>query len=158
MYTMNENDKNEMLDLVNDKKENYEAKMCGVLMATNGELIKKSFKYGLIGGALGGGMAGASGALSNQYCYLGMTETGIYFVIVGPINVSEIKHAFKVPYNIIKKVKIKSGIIPGRKVVHVYTEDGNLKLALMSNAIGSDIQGQKEAVQYLCKHLEAKLI
>lgn len=158
MNKMNENDKNEMLDGVKDKSENYEAKMWGVLMATDGALLKKSLKYNvIIGGALGAGLAGASGALSNQYCYVGMSETGIYFVVIANMNVKKIKHVIKIPYDSIKKVKVKWGVIPGRKVINIHTEDGKLKLSLMNNAVGTDMQGQKEAVQYLCEHLESKV-
>lgn len=156
MLTMSEKDKNEMLDTVNSN-EAYEAKMWGTLMASDAELLKNSLKYSLlIGGALGGGLAGASGAFSNQYSYIGMTATGIYFVIIETFNIKKINNIFKIPYEVIEAVKIKGGIIPGRKVLYIKTSYGNLKLALMNNAIGSDIQGQKEAVTYFCDFLKTR--
>lgn len=153
---MKEKDKEEMLNKIKDKNENFEAKMWGTLMLSNKDLIVNSFQYSGPGPA-GAGMAGASGALSNRYCYCGMTETGIYFVIVKTMKVNEIEETFKLPYDAITKVKIKSSIIPGRKVVHIYSDLGKYHLSLMNNAIGSDIRGQKEAVKYFCDHIAARI-
>lgn len=44
--------------------------------------------------------------------------------------------------------------MPGRKVVTVYFEKNKLKISLMNNAIGSDIQGQKENVERFCQMIQ----
>lgn len=155
--TMSEQSKNEMLDSIKEENETYEAKMWGTLMPSNKEIIVNSIKYSGLG-PIGAGMAGATGAMSNQYCYIGMTKTGIYFVIIKTMKVNEIVDSFKLPYDAITKVKIKSSIIPGRRVVHIDANIGKLELSLMNNAIGSDIQGQKEAVQYFCDNIQTRLV
>ena len=69
MLTMNEKDKNEMLEAILNENEAYQCKLWAVIMAG-------ADTYALIGGlsTLTGGAAAALGALSNAYCYLGVTE------------------------------------------------------------------------------------
>lgn len=88
MITMNEKDKNEMLDSILNEKEEYLCKLWGVLMAD-----------------------------SKTYAAIG-------------------------------------GLLPGRKVVMVYFGKNKLKISLMNNAIGSDIQGQKENVERFCQMIQ----
>lgn len=54
----------------------------------------------------------------------------------------------------ITKAEVKGGLLPGRKVVTVYFEKNKLKISLMNNAIGSDIQGQKENVERVCQMIQ----
>ena len=70
MLTMNEKDKNEMLEAILNENEAYQCKLWAVIMAG-------ADTYALIGGlsTLTGGDAAALGALSNAYCYMGVTET-----------------------------------------------------------------------------------
>lgn len=64
MLTMNEKDKNEMLEAILNENEAYQCKLWAVIMAG-------ADTYALIGGlsTLTGGAAAALGALSNAYCY-----------------------------------------------------------------------------------------
>ena len=77
MLTMNEKDKNEMLEAILNENEAYQCKLWAVIMAG-------ADTYALIGGlsTLTGGAAAALGALSNAYCYLGVTEQHLNMVIV----------------------------------------------------------------------------
>ena len=54
----------------------------------------------------------------------------------------------------ITKAEVKGGLLPGRKVVTVYFGKNKLKISLMNNAIGSDIQGQKENVERFCQMIQ----
>lgn len=154
MVKMNESDKNSMLDMVKDERETYAAKMWGALMAPESEYFKIVSECSLEGRIIGAAHAGKRAAQSNQYCYLGMTETAMYFVIINSFDVKRIKGVIKVSYDEIKRTEIKGSFIPGRKVVYIFTEKENFKLSLMSSAIGTDIQGQKKAVRYLCNYFQ----
>ena len=120
---MNEKDKNEMLEAILNENEAYQCKLWAVIMAG-------ADTYALIGGlsTLTGGAAAALGALSNAYCYLGVTEKHLNMVIVNSVNVSKIEN---------------------RLMLHFGKE--KMKISLMNNAIGSDIQGQKENVEMFCQ-------
>lgn len=87
MLTMNEKDKNEMLEAILNENEAYQCKLWAVIMAG-------ADTYALIGGlsTLTGGAAAALGALSNAYCYLGVTEQHLNMVIVNSVNVSKIEN------------------------------------------------------------------
>ena len=89
MLTMNEKDKNEMLEAILKENEAYQCKLWAVIMAG-------ADTYALIGGlsTLTGGAAAALGALSNAYCYLGVTEKHLNMVIVNSVNVSKIETGF----------------------------------------------------------------
>ncbi len=146
MITMNEKDKNEMLEAICIKQEAYLCKLWGVLMAD-------AKTYAAIGGlsAIVGGAASALGSLSNAYCYIGVTEQHLNFVVVDSVNVRNIKNRISIPIECITKAEVKGGLLPGRKVVMVYFGKEKLKISLMNNAIGSDIQGQKENVEKFCQ-------
>lgn len=149
---MSESDKNTILNTYKPNNESYKAMMWGVIMASSKDLVNATMigtaSSLVLGAALGGGVAGAFGALSNQSCYIGLTESQIIFCTLGSFNVSEIKSVFSIPLNQIKKIKKKFSIIPGRTILMLYISKNNtLKLSLMNNSIGSDIKNQKENVQ-----------
>jgi hypothetical protein len=146
MKTMNERDKNEMLNAVAGEGETYQCRLWGTIMAD-------AKTYAKIGGLslIAGSGAAALGALSNAYCYLGMTEKSINFVIIDSIDVSKIKNRLSIPVGSITKAEVKKGLIPGRTTVILHIENAKMKLALMNNTVGSDIKGQKENVEKFCQ-------
>lgn len=146
MKTMNEKDKNEMLNAIAGEGETYQCRLWGTIMAD-------AKTYAKIGGLslITGGGAAALGALSNAYCYLGMTEKNINFVIIDSIDVSKVKNRLSIPVGSITKAEVKKGLIPGRTTVILHIENTKMKLALMNNAVGSDIKGQKENVEKFCQ-------
>lgn len=148
MKTMNEQDKNTMLDEILDKGESYQLKIWAAIMADAGT-------YARIGGIslVAGSASAALGALSNAYCYLGLTERCINFVIVDSIDVSKVKNRLSIPLDSITKAEVKKGFIPGRTTVLLHFQNSTIKLALMNNTVGSDLQGQKEGVAALCMAL-----
>lgn len=95
--------------------------------------------------------AAALGALSNVYCYLGVTEQHLNMVIVNSVNVSKIENRLSLPLSSITKAEVKGGLLPGRKVVMLHFGKEKMKISLMNNAIGSDIQRQKENVEMFCQ-------
>ena len=83
-----------------------------------------------------------------------ITEQHLNFVVVDSVNVRNIKNRISIPMECITKAEVKGGLLPGRKVVTVYFEKNKLKISLMNNAIGSDIQGQKENVERVCQMIQ----
>lgn len=146
MLTMNEKDKHEMLEAILDENESYQCKLWAVIMAG-------ADTYALIGGlsTLTKGAAAALGALSNVYCYMGLTEKHLNIVIVNSIDVSSIENRLSLPLSSITKAKVKGGLLPGRKVAMLYYGKDKMKISLMNHAIGSDIQNQKENVEKFCQ-------
>ena len=139
MKTMNEKDKNEMLQAIINEGENYQAKIWGTLMADKKTII-----------ALTAAAGSAAGAFSNEYCYVGVTEKALYFVVVGSLDVSKIKNQFRVGFDEIKQAKVKKSLLPGRRVISMKLEKGELKLSIADNTLGSDLKMQKEGAKYLC--------
>lgn len=72
-------------------------------------------------------------------------------VIVNSVNVSKIENRLSLPLNSITKAEVKGWLLPGRKVVMLHFGKEKMKISLMNNAIGSDIQGQKENVEMFCQ-------
>lgn len=148
MKTMNEQDKNQMLQAIIAEGESFQAKMWGVLMVDTKTLLLLSAM------SANTMLAGGLGALSNEYCYVGVTKKAIYFVVIGSINVSKVKKQFRVGLEEIKKAKVKKSIFPGRRVITMKLEKGSLKLSLVNHTVGSDLQMQKEGADYLCETLD----
>ena len=101
----------------------------------------------------GGAIAGAKGALSNTYCYIGCGKEDIYIAclsIPGTISLdkfdtSKIKYSIIIPQNTITKVKKCIQIIPGRRVVKLFTNDGKrLIISVMNSAVFTNIKEQKK--------------
>ncbi|RDU22025.1 hypothetical protein [Anaerosacchariphilus polymeriproducens] len=156
---MSEQDKNTMLDQLLPEGEQYKAKMWGVIMAGMKDIAAIGVLGGLLAGvtstALGGGAAGAMGALSNEYCYIGLTEKRIVVCVIQKLDCSKVKGSFQIPFNEIMNVKVSKSIIPGRSVVNIPVKGGKIKLSLMTSSIGSDIQNQKENVQIFLQNISA---
>ena len=147
MVTMNEQDKNLMLDDILQPGQNYQMKIWGTIMAD-------AKTYALLGtlSEVVGSAAAVMGVLSNAYCYIGATEEYLNFVIVDSINVRKIVNRLSIPFVNITGVKIKKGLL-GRTTIILKFGNGRMKLALMDNTIGSDLAGQKEGVAMLCERL-----
>jgi len=148
MKTLNEKDKNELLGQALNEGESYKAKVWGCLMADTKTLMKFA--------AVGGSLAGSMGALSNQYCYVGMSNLKFVFYVMETFDCDKVKYAFEVPFAQIDKVKVKKSLLPGRHVVNIYVSKQCLKLSLVTNTIGTDIQNQKEGVAIILAELEEK--
>lgn len=148
MKSLNEKDKNELLGQALKEGESYNAKVWGCLMADTKTLM--------LFAAVGGSLAGAMGAFTNQYCYVGMTNSKFVFYVMETFDCYKVKYAFEVSYTQIEKVKVKKSILPGRHVVQFYASKQCLKLSLVTNTIGTDIQGQKEGIEMILAEIKAK--
>ena len=146
MKTLNEKDKNELLGQALKEGESYEAKVWGCLMADTKTLM--SFA------AVGGSLAGAMGALTNQYCYVGMTNSKFVFYVMETFDCYKVKGAFEVSFAQIEKVKVKKSLLPGRHVIKIYVSKQCLKLSLATNTIGTDIQNQKEGIAMILEEIK----
>ena len=105
MKTLNEKDKNELLGQALKEGESYKAKAWGCLMADTKTLM--------LFAAVGGPLAGAMGAFTNEYCYVGMTNTRFVFYVMETFNCSQAKYAFEVPFQQIEKAKVQKSLLPG---------------------------------------------
>ena len=148
MKTLNEKDKNELLGQALKEGESYNAKVWGCLMADTKTLMQFA--------AVGGIFSGAMGALSNEYCYVGMTNSRFVFYVMETFDCYKVKYAFEVPFAQIEKVKAKKSLLPGRHVVNIYVSKHCLKLSLVTNTIGSDIKNQKEGVELILAEIAEK--
>lgn len=146
---MNEKDKKLFLDEIKPKNENYLAYVWGTIMADAKALVTASGISLLIGS-----VGAALGALSNEYCYIGMTENYLAFVVVGSINVKQVKYRFVIKLSDVKSVKVKRNKLLGRTVISFNHGEGKIKLSLVNNTIGSDMVGQREGVEFISNVIE----
>ncbi|MDD3361673.1 MAG: hypothetical protein PHW34_08380 [Hespellia sp.] len=145
---MNEKDKNHMLNTLLTEQESYKATIWGTIMAD----AKDYMKWGTASLVIGSGAA-MGGALSNAYCYVGITNKHLNFVVVDSFDVTKEKQKFSIFLEDISKVKVKNGFVPGRKVIYLYNGKKKIKLALMSHAMGAKLEGQAEGVKVVCESL-----
>ncbi|MEF9917396.1 MAG: hypothetical protein RR746_08570 [Lachnospiraceae bacterium] len=146
---MNEKDKNDMLNTLLTEQESYKVTIWGTIMAD----AKDYMKWGTASLVIGSGAAAIGGALSNAYCYIGITNKHLNFVVVESFDVTKEKQKFSISLAEISKVKLKNGFVPGRKVICLYNGNKKIKLALMSHAMGSKLEGQAEGVKIICESL-----
>lgn len=154
---MNETDKNQMLAQYLPTGESYQAKVWAAIeagadaIAGIGAISIVMQNMLSLGSGLGGALAGAGGALSNEFGYMGLTENRLVFVVVKKMDVSQVKFAFDLPFNRLKSVQMKKGFIPGKQVMTVVLDNKKIKFSIMSSSIGTDIENQKENVEILSK-------
>lgn len=151
MELMNEESKMEMLNNFLVENEKYEATMWGTIMADAKVII------GIAAGMNALGLpGGAVGALSNQYCYIGVSENYISFCCISNVDLSVMTGGFVMAFRDIVSAKVKRGIL-GRKVISLKTTDGNMKLSLAGNTFGSKLSKEKQitGIEYLVQRLEA---
>ncbi len=134
---MNEEDKKKMLDELLTDGETYQLTIWGTIMADAKALM-------LLGGLVGG----IAGALSNAYCYIGLTDKHLNFVVVDSIKVNIVRNQICIPLDSITNVKVKNGLL-GRTTIHLEIGKSKMKLALVSNTIGTKLLNQKEGVEKL---------
>lgn len=156
MKTMNEQDKNKMLDKVLNEGETYSAKVWGTIMAGTDTMLAIGAAGGILttfAGAAATGLSGTMGALTNEYCYVGMTDSRLIFCVVGKMDCSKVKGYFSIHFDGITKVKVSGSFIPGRKVLKIYIDKKCIKLSLVNNTIGTDIEGQKEGIEKILNRI-----
>ncbi len=149
MTTINERDKNVFLDSMLKEGEEYEFKVWAALMASNKELAA----YGGLGafGMAGSGMAGAAGALSNIFCYIGLTENSLNIVTLEKFERDRVDAKVAIPIKDIDKIRTRRSIIPKRRMIYIKIKSNEnkkkqkkLKISLMSGPVFTDIKNQKE--------------
>lgn len=158
MKRMNEQDKNRMLEKALNEGESYSVKVWGTIMASEETMISIGATGGIFSnfiGSIATGLVGAIGSLTNEYCYVGMTDSRLICCIVGKFNCSQIKGYFSIHFDGITKVKIKKNFIPGRTIIEIFVDKNSIKISFVNNTIGSDMQGQKEGVESIIKKLSA---
>ncbi len=77
---MNEKDMNEMLDSICPEGETYRGKAWGTLMSGTAEML-------------------ALGALSNVYCYVGVTEKTLVIAVLETFDISHIYGKICIPFD-----------------------------------------------------------
>lgn len=136
--TMCKKDRDEKLNNLIPDSERFDCMIWATIMENTVDLVKKPW---FLNSALGG----AAGALTNQYCYMGISNKTLYISVIKTFKVTKESYNLAIPFAEIKDVKIKGTLIPKRKVLMLYFEDKKkMKIAVMSNAIGTDIKDQQE--------------
>jgi len=150
MELMSEERKKEMLNNFLVENEKYEATMWGTIMADMKVIV------GIAAGMNALGInGGAVGALTNQYCYIGVSENYISFCCISSMDPSVMTGGFVLAFKDIVSAKVKKGIL-GRKVILLKTKDGDMKLSLAGNTFGSKLSKEEQirGIDYLAKKLD----
>ena len=113
---MNGEDMNRMLEELRPEGETYTGKAWGTIM----------------GGTI---TALALGALSNVYCYVGVTENSLVIATLETFDISHIYGKVCLPFTDIKALKIGRGIIPSQRIIKLKADGLKLKLSLVNNSI-----------------------
>ena len=90
---MNDTDMKRMLEELCPEGETYTAMAWGTIMAGTAEVL-------------------ALGALSNIYCYIGVTQRSFIVAVLGTFDISKINGKICLPFTGIESVKVKHGLIP----------------------------------------------
>ena len=86
----------------------------------------------------------ALGALSNTYCYIGVTDRHFCLAVTGTLKVNKMIGQYVVSYDELTKLKISGSLIPKQKRLLLKTKDGSkLKIAINCYNFGSSIKDQR---------------
>ena len=132
---MNEKDMNEMLDSICPEGETYQGKAWGTLMSGTAEML-------------------ALGALSNVYCYVGVTEKTLIITVLETFDISHIYGKILLPFEQLDEVKVQKGLLPSQRIIKAKSGKTKIKLSLVNNSITAKIKDQKQGMRVICEALE----
>ena len=110
---MNDTDMKRMLEELCPEGETYTAMAWGTIMAGTAEVL-------------------ALGALSNIYCYIGVTQRSFIVAVLGTFDISKINGKICLPFTGIESVKVKHGLIPSQRIIKLKAEGLKLKISLVN--------------------------
>ena len=96
----------------------------------------------------------ALGALSNIYCYIGVTQRSFIVAVLGTFDISKINGKICLPFTGIESVKVKHGLIPSQRIIKLKAEGLKLKISLVNNTITAKVKEQKQGIAGICEALE----
>ena len=132
---MNEDDMNAMLEEVRPEGEEYTGKAWGTIMSGTAQML-------------------ALGALSNVYCYVGVTEKSLVIAVLDTFDISHIHGRICIPFDEIGDMKIKRGMVPSQRIIKIKNSSVKLKLSLVNNSITARVKDQKAGMQTILGTLE----
>ena len=132
---MNDTDMKRMLEELCPEGETYTAMAWGTIMAGTAEVL-------------------ALGALSNIYCYIGVTQRSFIVAALGTFDISKINGKICLPFTGIESVKVKHGLIPSQRIIKLKAEGLKLKISLVNNTITAKVKEQKQGIAGICEALE----
>ena len=131
---MNDTDMKQMLASICPEGETYQGQAWGTLMSGTAEML-------------------ALGALSNVYCYVGVTEKSLVIAVLETFDISHIYGKICLPFTQLDELKIKKGLIPSQRILKIKSGKTKLKLSLVNNSITAKVKEQKQGIQALCESL-----
>ena len=96
----------------------------------------------------------ALGAISNVYCYVGVTERSLVIAVLETFDISHIYGKVCIPFDQFEKLKIKKGLVPSQRIIKMKSGKTKIKLSLVNNSITAKVKDQKEGMQKICEALE----
>ena len=132
---MNEKDMNEMLDSICPEGETYQGKAWGTLMSGTAEML-------------------ALGALSNVYCYVGVTEKTLVIAVLETFDISHIYGKICILFDQFDELKVQKGLLPSQRIIKAKSGKTKIKLSLVNNSITAKIKDQKQGMLAICEALE----
>lgn len=132
---MNEKDMNEMLASICPDGETYQGKAWGTLMSGTAEML-------------------ALGALSNVYCYVGVTEKTLVIAVLETFDISHIYSKICIPFDQFDELKVQKGLLPSQRIIKAKSGKTKIKLSLVNNSITAKIKDQKQGMLAICEALE----
>lgn len=132
---MNAADMDRMLEEIRPEGETYTGKAWGTIMGGAVEIL-------------------ALGALSNVYCYVGVTERSLVIAILETFDISHIYGKVCLPFDQIRELKIGHGLVPSQRIIKLKAEGVKLKLSLVNNTLTTRGIDQKSGMKTILAALE----
>lgn len=132
---MNAADMDRMLEEIRPEGETYTGKAWGTIMGGAVEIL-------------------ALGALSNVYCYVGVTERSLVIAIMETFDISHIYGKVCLPFDQIRELKIGHGLMPSQRIIKLKAEGVKLKLSLVNNTLTTRGIDQKSGMKTILAALE----
>lgn len=134
---MNEEDKNKMLNAILPEGESYIAGASATIMGGTIAVL-------------------ALGALSNVYCYLGVTEKHLCIAVAGTLKIDEMQGKYTVPYENLTKLSVGGSLVPKQKIIKLQAKDGTkLKIAMNCYNMGTKVVDQAGNATKIAEVLKA---
>ncbi|MDO5726044.1 MAG: hypothetical protein Q4P29_07105 [Tissierellia bacterium] len=148
MKTINEQDKQNMLEQILAKNERYIFKTWATVSIKARDLaMLRDISATDIGPAT---------RVSNCYAYIGGTKESLNFIILDPIISTKIRNTLSIPLSKIDKAMVKRSLIIGKVSIELAIADSKIDIDLSDKSVGTDLLNQMEEIDKMIKYLDNK--
>ena len=142
----------EFLEVLKTPDENFTIMLWGTVYAKASKFQDRSAASEYM---IDEGGVGVTGSLNNAFCYIGLTDRGLYVVALDSYNTSKIIGTIKVPFEQITALNVLKAPFGASYTAEVHFAGDFIGVTVKSTSVGTNIKDQKERMNTFLSQIAA---